>query len=392
MLRGRNIVCLSTHYWNDPWFRKQHFMSRFAKNGNRILYVEPTFSMIRRPYKDTAKNRPFRSFLQRMDKNIFLLKPPQALPKCTEPLISKMNHIWFAKIIDRAARRLSMNHYILWVYRPEYFPALKYFSYEKLGFGLTDDLAAYGGKKDNAYYYKNRCINGLIDESNVVIVTAQTLLEKYQSKTSGKIFCVPNGVDLKLFWEASRQTPADLRNMKRPIIGFVGVLFKFIDYDLITYVADKNKDCSVALVGPIEPWGTKEAIEKLTKRKNIYLLGKKKREEIPSYIAQFDVCINPFKVDQVSRSANPLKIYEYLACGKPIVSTDMESLKLDKLISSEIDFAADYFAFDKLVKQGTTREVSKEERMRKIQVVGNYSWDKLFHELLTIMQEHGFCI
>ena len=47
MLTGKNIVCLSTHYWDDPWFRKQHFMSRFAKNGNRILYVDPTFSMVR---------------------------------------------------------------------------------------------------------------------------------------------------------------------------------------------------------------------------------------------------------------------------------------------------------------------------------------------------------
>lgn len=232
----------------------------------------------------------------------------------------------------------------------------------------------------------------MIDKGNLVIVTAKTLFKRYQNKASGKIFHIPNGVDLDLFSKATREIPADLRNIKTPILGFVGVLFNFIDYDLITYLADKNKDYSVVLVGPIEPWRTKEPIEKLKKRKNIYLLGKKNKEKIPSYITQFDVCINPFKINEVSRSVNPLKVYEYLACGKPVISTDMESLKSDKLISSEIDFAADYFTFDKLIKKRITKELSREEKMRKMQVVQNYSWDKLFRKLLTIIPEHGFYV
>ena len=379
MLRGKNIVCLSTHYWNDPWFRKQHFMSRFAKNGNRILYVEPTFSMMRKPYKDTAKNRFFRPFLEKVDKNIFVLRPPRALPKNTNPLISKINYIWFAGIIDKAAKKLDMTNYILWVYRPEYFFGLKYFNYRKLVFDLTDDLACYRGEKDNAYYHKVKCINGLIEKSNLVIVTAKTLFERYQSKAGRKIFHVPNGVDLELFSKASKETPADLRNIKRPIIGFVGVLFSFIDYDLITYLADKNKDYSVVLVGPVERWGTRESIEKLKERKNIYLLGKKNKEEIPSYISQFDVCMNPFKVDQVSRSVNPVKVYEYLACGKPVVSVKMEALKEEK-VSKMIDFADSYKDFTKRIKFWLGND-SQNKKRERIKMVVDYSWESLFLKL-----------
>jgi len=222
--------------------------------------------------------------------------------------------------------------------------------------------------------------------------TAKTLYEQYSTiYGEDKVHYLPNGFDAGLFSKNNSEVPQDMRNIPKPIIGFVGVLFEFFDYDLIGYIAQRNPDKSVVLIGPTEPPAAKD-LARLRKYKNIHLLGTKPREVIPSYIHSFDLCINPFKINEVSRSANLLKIYEYLVCGKPVVSTDMESLKLDKLISSEIDFAADYFAFDKLVNQGTTREVSKEERMGKIQVVENYSWDKLFHELLIIIQEHGFCV
>ena len=379
MLKNRNIVCLSTHYWDDPWFRKQHFMNRFAKNGNRILYVEPTFSMVRKSPKDTTKNRFFRPFLEKVDENIFLLKPPRALPKYTMPLISKINYVWFAKIIDKAAKKLAMSDYVLWVYRPEYFSGLKCFSYKKLVFDLTDDLAAYGGEKDSAYYYKAECINGLIEKSNLVVVTAKTLLKKYQSKATRKIFHIPNGVDLELFSRSNKEAPLDLRNIKKPMIGFVGVLFSFIDYDLIAYLADKNKNWSVVLVGPIEPWGTKESVEKLRKRKNIYLLGKKKKEKIPSYLNQFDVCINPFKVDEVSKSVNPLKVYEYLACGKPVVSVKMEALEEEK-VGKMIDFTNGYNDFATKIKFWLENDLQNKKKER-IEMIANYSWDNLFLEL-----------
>lgn len=388
MLSGKNIVCLSTHYWSDPWFRKQHFMSRFAKNNNRVLYVEPTFSMIRKPQKHTAKNRFFKPLLEKIDKNIVLLKLPRALPKYTKPPFSKINYTWFTKIIDKAARRLGMSDYMLWIYKPEYYAGLKHFNYRELVFDLVDDLAAYSGKKDNTYYYKVKCINGLIEKSNLVIVTAKTLFKRYRRKASRKIFHISNGVDLELFSERGREVPLDLRNVKRPIIGFVGVLFSFLDYDLITYLADEKKDYSVVLVGPIEAWGTKGSVEKLKRRKNIYLSGEKKKEEIPSYISQFDVCMNPFKVDQVSKNANPLKVYEYLACGKPVVSVKMEALEEEK-VSKMIDFANSYEDFVNKIKFWLEND-SEDKKRDRVKMIVDYSWENLFlklNEACTILEK-----
>ncbi|GAG84613.1 unnamed protein product, partial [marine sediment metagenome] len=245
MIKNQNIVCLSTHYWHEPWFRKQHFMSRFARNNNRILYVEPTFSMFRKPHKDAAKNMFLLSKLERLDENIFIIKLPRALPKWTKPTISKLNYCWFVNIINKIIKKFKIDDYILWIYRPEYYQVLKYFNYSKLVFGLSDDLAAYNESKGKIYYWKYKCIEGLIKKSDLCIFSAKHLLEKYGHIAKDKIFYVPNGYDSKLFDSSNNSIcPEELRKFKRPIIGFVGVLFGFLDYNLIDYIADSNENWS----------------------------------------------------------------------------------------------------------------------------------------------------
>lgn len=390
---AKHIVCISTNKWNGFWFRKQHFMWRFTKNGYNILYVDPPSSIIT-PLPSFTDVYMWKDFflpkVERVSEKITLLSLPRRLPfSYSNIFMSRLNYKWYAQVIDNEARKLGFTDYILWLYRPEYFSTLFDFDYKSLVFDLTDDLAAYCGVGTQRYFYIKNCINGLAGKSDLMFTTAGTLYEMYSALYSDKVHYIPNGFDSKLFSIEDFILPNDMKCIPRPIVGFTGVLFNFLDYDLIAYIASRNPYISFVLVGPVES-SAKKSIDRLKNYKNIYLLGRKPKEDISHYIHSFDVCINPFKIDEVSRSVNPLKIYEYLACGKPVVSTNMESLKFDKLISNEIDFAADYFAFDKLVKEKITNGLSREEKIRKrIQVVQDYSWDKLFHKLLTIMQEHG---
>ena len=355
-------------------------MWRFAHQGNKILYVEPSFSLLRQPYaykRAYTGNRFFKSTVEKVHENIFLLKPPKGLPYWSHPFISVLNYKWFGKIVDRKARELGFKDYILWVYCPEYYNALSLMNCDKIVFDLTDDLAAFRGKKDKQYFYIRGCVEGLMKRSDLVFTTAKTLYQKYSTiYGEDKVYYIPNGFDAGLFSKNNYELPEDMANIPKPIIGFVGVLFSFLDYDLITYIADKNKNYSVVLVGPIEPWRTKGSIEKLKERKNIYLLGKKNRKEIPSYISQFDVCINPFKVDEVSRSVNPLKVYEYLACGKPVVSVKIEALEKEE-INKVISFADSYEEFISRVRYWIKND-SLKYRKDRIKLVDHYSWDNLF--------------
>lgn len=108
------------------WFRKQHFIWRFAHQGDKILYVEPSFSMIRRPFaykRAYARNRFFEPTMEKIHENIFLLKPPKGLAYWSHPFISILNYKWFGKTVDQKAQELGFKTYILRVYRPEYYYA-----------------------------------------------------------------------------------------------------------------------------------------------------------------------------------------------------------------------------------------------------------------------------
>src|SRR4051812_42552215 len=106
---GRDIICLSTHFWDERWFRKQEFMSRFARS-NRVLFVEPSFSMVRapgRPFAEVAPTPPLVPRLARRDHGIPLLKPPRGLPRWTDPRIERLTYRWYGRVVARAARRLG---------------------------------------------------------------------------------------------------------------------------------------------------------------------------------------------------------------------------------------------------------------------------------------------
>jgi len=110
-------------------------------------------------------------------------------------------------------------------------------------------------------------------------------------------------------------------------------------------------------------------------------LGKKKKEEIPAYINRFDVCINPFRIDDVSKSVNPLKIYEYLACKKNVVSVRMESLE-SEVVSKLIYFADDYDDFNAKLNRALKENLNN----KNFEILKNYSWDNLFLKVLKLVR------
>src|SRR4051794_37802583 len=108
-LVGRDIICLSNHYWHERRYRKQEFMGRFAK-CNRVLFVEPSFSMARQPephLAPVARNRFFRPEVEDICRNLYVFRPPRALPKWSDPHIEVVNYRWYGQLIARAARRLQ---------------------------------------------------------------------------------------------------------------------------------------------------------------------------------------------------------------------------------------------------------------------------------------------
>jgi glycosyltransferase involved in cell wall biosynthesis len=375
-LLGRDIVCLSTHYWDERRYRKQEFMERFART-NRVLYVEPSFSMSRRPephLRGVAGNRLLRPRLERRGENLYLLSPPRGLIKWTDARVEQANYRWFARVIRDAAADLGFRDSILWIYRPAFAGAVGRIPHQSLVFDLVDDLAAYGGAGSHV---ENQVLS-LIRGSDLLVVTAKPLLERYGGAARSTVH-VANGFRAELFSpDPTGRIPSELASLPRPILGFVGTIFTFLDFALLDRVARVHHDKSLVLVGPVEGSAAGE-LAQLTRRPNVHHLPSKPQTDVPRYIAAFDVCLNVFRPGRVTESINPLKVYEYLALGRPVVSTPMSALRMES-VGTTIAFAEDAEAFCAQIDRCLSPSVQADSEARRV-AAAPYSWDRLFDRL-----------
>lgn len=378
-LTGRDVVCLSTHYWDGRRFRKQEFMARFAR-ANRVLYVEPSFSMARRPephLRELATNRFLLSTVEERDGGLHLLKPPRGLPKWTNPRIERMTYEWYGRSIARAAGRLGFRDPVLWAYEPSYAYGLDAIPWKHLVFDLVDDLSAYpyGGDRAARAAAVEGHVSRIVERSDLLVVTARTLLDKYAGRAQ-RIAQVPNGFDAHRF--KPDVTPAELPGVPRPIVGFIGTIFSFLDFDLLARVARALPDASLVFVGPVEA-SAEADFAPLLELPNVFHVGPQPQSAVPSYVAAFDVCVNPFAVGPVADSVSPLKVFEYLAMGKPVVSVPMKALQMEEA-AREVAFAHGPEDFSAAVARCLSDEVQRAAPGR-IEAARDYSWDRLFERL-----------
>ena len=376
---GRDIVCLSTQYWDERRFRKQEFMSRFSRE-NRVLFVEPSYSMARSPERHVrafATNRFLVPRLEQRDDRLHLLKPPRGLPKWSDPRVERATYAWYGRVVQRAIERLRFRDVLLWVYAPAYVHGLGAIRHRHLVFDLVDDLAAYGGDESAASSHLGGSVERLVRRCDLLVVSAATLLDTYGA-LARRVVQISNGYDAELFSRTTAVGADDpLPDVPRPILGFVGTIFRFLDFELLEHVARVHADKSLVLVGPVEATA-RAPLERLMRHPNVVHVASRPRSEIPRYVAVFDVCLNPFRRSRVADSVNPLKVYEYLAAGKPVVSTPMEALRREPA-GSMVAFAGDGADFCAAIDRALADGMNAAEARRA--AAAPYSWDRLFSRL-----------
>lgn len=384
MIKNQNIICLSTQDWNDLWTRKQRFMQKFAKNGNKVLYIEAQASLLSLGIikKDLGRSLLWLKGPRKIENNLYVATLPLVLPFFQiYPTINKINNWFILRVLRHWIKLLGFNHAIFWTYTPysDYFVGK---IGEKLAvYDCVDEFSA--GKGLIRPETIKKLEKDLIRKVNLVIVTHINLLQS-KRKLAKNIVLLPNGVDVEHFKKVFlAETPIneEIKKIPRPIIGFLGNIQYWIDLELIRFLALARPDWSFVLIGPI---GRLTKIEKIKNLKNIYLLGRKEYQTLPPYIKALDVCINPYIINEVAQNCSPLKLYEYLASGKPIVSVDMpEARKFEGLV----EIASDYKDFlEKLEKvlEGLPEDSSKVEA--RIKACQKHSWDSRFLELEKIIK------
>jgi len=298
-------------------------MSRLH-NSNIILYVEPPVTLLS-PFKDPAAWSKWRMWfkgLRRFNQNIYLSSPPVILPFGNKyRIINRLNQWWISLFLKRTLSRLGFSHPIVWTYMPNSADLVNRLgNYKLLIYDCVDEHSEYTGLINKATVTEME--KELMGRCDIVFVTAQGL---YNTKKdyAGEIHYLPNAANVSHFMKAQDPNtviPQEVACLPHPVVGFVGVIQDWIDLDLVHSAAVRHPEWSFAMVGPV---AAGIDISPLKLLPNVHFFGRKDVSELPSYIKGFNVCINPFIINELTDKVSPLKFYEYLASGKPVVSVNM---------------------------------------------------------------------
>lgn len=380
MMKEQDILCLGSHDWNILFTRKQRFMQRFARQGNRVIYVEAQASLISLGVLKRDFGRIFRwlNGPRKIEDNLYVATLPLVIPFFQMlKTINKFNNWFILKLLRYWIKKFGFRNFILWTYNPHSESLIKRLGEKLTIYECVDELSASKGLVRASVI---RCFEReLIKKVNLVIVTHENLYKS--KKTMAKNIClIPNAAEVEHFRKVSLPEIAiapEMMKIPKPIIGFLGNIEYWIDLDLIRYIALSKPNWSIVLIGPIG--GRFVEIKKINNFSNVYLLGKKDYASLPSYLKAWDVCINPYIINEIAMNCSPLKLYEYLASGKPVVSVDMpEARKFNKLIK----IASDYESFVDMIQyilDNLPEDASKIND--RINVAKNHSWDNRFSEL-----------
>ena len=367
----RDIVMISTADWDASlWTNKQHIASRLTQDF-RVVYVEPLKSIgqAKRGYNHRAWTDP--------KCGVHVFRPSVVIPFGNKlPSLNEINHYMISQPLRDYIRELGFDEYILWVYTPNGFPYLDILEPVLSCYDCVDEYSAFPGAWKTVTLQMEA---KLIRDVDVVFTTAETLYESKRRNNPNTYF-IPNVGDFDLFSRADVIEPARAIRMlrKKPVIGFVGALNYKIDEQLVRDLFVNHPDKNFVFIGPDRGFGVERY-----KYNNVHFMGLRPPEDLPKYMAGFDVCIIPYKVDNYTRGVMPIKFYEYLATGRPVVTTPIPELEK---FSDLVEIARTSEEFSASIERALRNE-DNERKAKRIELAKSNSWETRIRSILHHLEE-----
>ena len=361
MIEGKTILCFASGYEAPPT-SKHHVMHLLAER-NSVLWVN--YHASRRP---TASSSDAMYILRKLGQvfggmthpreNLHVLTP-LVLPLPGKAWAKSVNRVLLVRQINLALSAVRRGPLQIWSFAPDVAYLVDYFSPESVVYYCVDDFAHFSGYDADQVL---RDEAALCAKADLVVTTSATLQEAKQSLNPNTML-VPHGVDYEHFARALAEDlpiPADVVGIPHPILGFFGLIRDWVDLDLLAEVARRRDDWHFVLLGD-------SAVDLSAYRAipNMHFLGPKPYAELPAYCRQFDVGLIPFRINELTRAVNPIKLREYLAAGLGVVSTPMPEVRLfDRLI--EIADSPDSFvsSVEKLLSSAPAERRRRSDAMK----------------------------
>ena len=347
------LLCLSHLRWGFVYQRPQHLMSRLAANYDVLFFEEPIF----------GGGEPPRLDIHPAVDGVTLLVPrlPEGLSEARAIRAQR-------ELLDGYLDERQVGELLLWYFTPMSLAFTGHLRGRVVIFDCMDELSAFRHAPPALVNMERR----LMARAHVVFTGGHSLWEAKQ-RHHANIHAMPSSVDVAHF-AAARQPlpePQDQAGIGRPRLGFFGVIDERFDIELVAELARRRPDWNLVLVGPV----VKIDPETLPRLRNIHYLGGKQYAELPRYLSGWDVALMPFALNESTRFISPTKTPEYLAGGRPVVSTPIRDVVGTYGGSGVVGIADSPEGFIEAIEEALRLKPAEVARMAG-RVLDGMSWDK----------------
>ncbi|HEV8138943.1 MAG TPA: glycosyltransferase family 1 protein [Pyrinomonadaceae bacterium] len=360
-----DLICFSHLRWDWVYQRPQHLLKRAAADRRVFYFEEPI-----------CDNGSLRLEVGERDGGVKVVTP--YLPKGLCSQIAKTAVL--SDMIERFFSEQGIRDYVLWYYTPMAIEFTRQLKPLAVVYDCMDELSAFKGAPEALKFHELE----LLKRADCVFTGGQSLYEAKREKHRS-VHAFPSSIDRDHFMQARTrgEDPGDQKRIAHPRLGFFGVIDERFDTDLLDAVAAARPHWQFVMLGPI----TKIDPALLPQRLNIHYLGAKSYEELPEYIAGWDVALLPFAINEATRYISPTKTPEYLAAGKPVVSTPITDVIRPY---GEMDFvriAGTPEEFIAAIEDSLTPEATGKEWLERVdKFLAQTSWDQTWAGMSDLIE------
>jgi len=334
-MREKKIIIATPHVWNAPYrVGSHHYAGCFSENGWRVAYISAPITPFHIAYYLLSPARAKVCLPPRLGlwakggmqvDNIWAYVPFGLVPIANMPFFNsdwaiKNAHEYFIPAVKKKLYEKSFEEVdLIWLDSPLFWYLLEMMPHKKSILRVADDLTGFPELGKNIIDTEKE----LMGRVDLVVVSSRSLQNRVKDAGAKKILYLPNGVDLDHFANDISPEPEDLKKIPKPRLIYVGSIERWFDESLIFFAALQRKDISFVIIGRYR----RGMFPDLEKMKNIHFLGKRDYATIPSYMKNSQAGMIPFKRLRFIDSVNPIKLYEYMACGLPVISTRWKTIE-----------------------------------------------------------------
>lgn len=394
------FLYFSSCEWSELWRRKQHIAAALSEHPEvgGVLHVNPP---VETSWVDLIRGRMPVSHLgdsRRKHLDALLARPRQVAPGVwtytgstktvplsrfdlirRQPWLRQLNQSAFVRQLRHSLAAVPGDDLILWLTNPLHAFLIDAFPRRRLlVYDWTDDWSEFECLQASSRSELDQLNERVIREANVVLAVSSSLCKRAIA-LNPNTFHVPNATDPSILQRPSPLAP-EIATIPSPRLGYVGQIGDRVDFELLDNIARSHPNWHITLVGPV--WSNRrEAARDLSKRRNVHFLGEMPYNRLNELLPAFDVCMIPHTVDSLTKSMDPIKLYDYFTTGKPIVTTQVAGVERFPDAVYVANSAGDFTEQIGLA----LREVDQSLRRRRLEYASENSWKARTEEVWRIV-------